>query len=227
MTTPETNAVAEYEQKQQQDKELNFRKLEQSFQQKLEQERQARLDAERKAEEALKLIQSKQQHDDDDDTDDPYVDHKRLNKKLSNFEKTMEQKIEQKAETIARSMVEQQKNVDWVKRNPDYMKVIEDHAAKIYHLNPELAEAILQMPDTFERQRLVYNNIKALGLDKPAVHQPSIQEKIDANRRSPYYQPSGIGTAPYNANQGDFSQQGQEQAFKKMRELQNKMMGKR
>lgn len=222
MTAPETNAVAEYEQKQQADKEFNFRQLEQKFQQ----ERSARLEAEKRAEEALKQSQ-RHSSDEDEDDNEPYVDHKKLNKKLSNFEKSMEQKIEQKAEAIARNMYENKRNEQWLKVNPNYMEVIQKHAAQLQQANPELAEAILEMPDTFERQKLVYNNIKALGLDKPAAPVQSIQDKVDANRRSPYYQPSGIGTAPYNANQGDFSKTGQEQAFKKMRELQSKMMGQR
>lgn len=220
MTTPETSAVAEYEQKQAADKEFNFRKLEQSFEQKLAQERQARLDAEKRADDAMKKHSS-----DDDDESEPYVDHKKLNKKLSNFEKSMEEKIEQKAEAIARNMYENKKNEQWLKSNPNYMELIQKHALAFQQANPDLAEAILEMPDNFERQKLVYNNIKALGLDKPPAQVSTVQDKIDANRRSPYYQPSGIGTAPYNANQGDFSKTGQEQAFKKMRELQAKMTG--
>jgi len=78
------------------------------------------------------------------------------------------------------------------------------------------------MPEGFERQKLVYKNIKALGLNMPEVKQPTIQDKIDANKRSPYYQPSGVGTAPY-ASVGDFSSQGQKQAYAKMQELKNKL----
>jgi hypothetical protein len=80
------------------------------------------------------------------------------------------------------------------------------------------------MPDTFERQKLVYKNIKAFGLDRPEAKQPSIQEKIDSNKRSPYYQPSGVGSAPY-ASAGDFSASGQKQAYDKMKELQNRLRG--
>jgi hypothetical protein len=78
------------------------------------------------------------------------------------------------------------------------------------------------MPEGFERKKLVYQNIKELGINKPEQKQPSIQDKIDANRKSPYYQPSGVGTAPY-AQVGDFSEAGQKNAFAKMRELQKQM----
>jgi hypothetical protein len=78
------------------------------------------------------------------------------------------------------------------------------------------------MPDTFARQKLVYKNIKALGLHRPEAKAPSVQEKIDANRKSPYYQPSGVGTAPYQSV-GDFSAGGQKQAYDKMQELKNRL----
>jgi hypothetical protein len=78
------------------------------------------------------------------------------------------------------------------------------------------------MPEGFERQRLVYENIKALGVDKPISKEPSVQEKIEANRKSPYYQPSGVGAAPY-ASQSDFSAGGQKQAYEKMQELKNRL----
>ena len=220
MTTPETtiDAAKAYEQKQQQDKEYNFAMLNK----KLQAETAARIEAERRAEEALKASQQRQTNDDDDDGDEPYVDHKRLNKKLSNFEKTMEQKIEQKAEVIARSMVEQQKHASWLKANPDFNEIINTYADKFAAADPDLAESILEMPNTFERQKLVYKNIKALGLHKPPTPQPSIQDKIDANRRSPYYQPTGIASAPYTA-QGDFSESGQKNAYDKMKALSSKL----
>jgi len=220
MTTPDNtqDAAKAYEQKQQQDKEYNFAMLNK----KLQAETAARMEAERRAEEAIKASQQRQAPGDDDDGDEPYVDHKRLNKKLSNFEKTMEQKIEQKAELIARNMVEKQKHESWLKANPDFNEILNNYADKFAAADPELAETILEMPNTFERQKLVYKNIKALGLHKPAVPQPSIQDKIDANRRSPYYQPSGMATAPYSA-QGDFSTGGQKLAYDKMKELQNKL----
>jgi len=78
------------------------------------------------------------------------------------------------------------------------------------------------MPDGFERQKLVYQSIKELGLNKPEQKQPSIQEKIDANRKSPFYQPTGMGTAPYS-NSGDFSSSGKKNAYDKMKELQARL----
>jgi len=200
------------------DKELNFRALEAKYERKLAEERALREEAQKVAQDAL----SKQNSIQDEDTyDEPYVDHKRLNKTLSSFEKKMEEKIEKKAEEKARILVEQTNRENWLRQNPDFFDTLK-YADKFAEKEPELAETILQMPEGFERQKLVYKNIKALGLHKPEIKQPSIQEKIDANKRSPYYQPSGMGAAPY-APTGDYSDAGKKSAYDKMQELKQKM----
>ena len=159
--------------------------------------------------------------EDDEGSSEPYVDHKRLDKKLSTFEKRMEAKIDQKAEEKARQMVDKERKDIWLKSNPDFFEVLQ-HAEKFAETNPELAEAILTMPEGFERQKLVYKNIKTLGIHQPAKPVTSIQDKVDANRRSPYYQGGSVGTAPYAA-QSDFSPAGQKSAYDKMKLLQQKL----
>ena len=118
------------------------------------------------------------------------------------------------------AITEERQN-NWMKNNPDFQEVM-SHAEKFAQLDPELAETILEMPAGFERQKLVYKNIKALGIHKEKPRESSVQEKIDANRRSPYYQPSGVGASPYG-NVGDFSPSGQKQAHDKMQELKNRL----
>jgi len=122
---------------------------------------------------------------------------------------------------IAERKAQEKDREYWLKNNPDFYEVLQN-AEKFAQKDPELAESILEMPDTFARQKLVYKNIKALGLHRPEVKAPSIQEKIDANRKSPYYQPSGVGSAPYQSV-GDFSTGGQKQAYDKMQELKNRL----
>lgn len=205
------------------DKEFNFRQIEA----KLQQERIARLEAEKKAEEALRMAEDAKRNiksgsDDDDDDSEPYVDNKKLQRKLQNFERNLEQKIDKKAEEKARMMLDKDKRESWMRQNPDFYDVLQ-HAEAFAQRDPELAETILQMPEGFERQKLVYKTIKNMGLHKPAQKEPSIQEKIDSNRRSPYYQPSGIGSAPYNSGSGDFSPSGQKNAYQKMQELKSKL----
>ena len=211
MTVETTSQV---EQKQN-DKEFNFRKLEAQ----LHQERAARIEAERITQE---LSQKQQQvSEDDDNSDEPYVDHKRLSKQLGKAQQQTKSEIAKAMETAKQAAKEELKQELWLEQNGDFYDTLK-YAEKFANHAPKLAESILRMPEGFERQKLVYQNIKELGLDKSEAKIPSIQEKIDANKRSPYYQPSGIGTAPYTS-QADFSQGGQKQAYDKMQELKGRL----
>lgn len=201
-------------------KELNFRKQEAMYQRQLEQERLSKEQLQRELDEA-RSVKHRQNQDDDEDDNEPYVDRKKLAKHFSSFEKRMDEKIDKKAEEKAFAMVAKERKDNWLKNNPDFYEVLQ-HADKFAERDPDLAESILTMPEGFERQKLVYKNIKALGIHKPDVKQPTIQDKVDANRRSPYYQPGGVGAAPY-ANVGDFSPAGQKAAHAKMLELKSKL----
>jgi len=199
------------------DKELNFRALEQKYQRELEKERSARLEAEKLAQEASKRQVS---HDDDDDSE-PYVDRKRLSRTLEKNNQQIKQETQSEIQRAVQTALQEEKKSNWLKRNEDFYDVLQ-HAEKLAQTDPELAETILEMPEGFERQKLVYKNIKALGLHQPKKTEPSIQERVDANRRSPYYQPSGVGSSPY-AQVGDFSQSGQKNAYDKMQELKSRL----
>lgn len=200
------------------EKELNFRRLEAKYQQELAAERAKREEAERLAQQYQNQTQQVQEEEDDSE---PYVDHKKLNKTLSKLGMNTHSEIQKAMEQAKRTAKEEVKRELWLENNPDFYEVL-NHAEKFAQKAPKLAETILKMPEGFERQQLVYQNIKELGLHKPEQQQPSIQEKIDANRRSPFYQPSGVGAAPY-APTGDFSQGGQKQAYDKMKELQARL----
>lgn len=213
MTTPEATPSPQID-----DKEKNFRALQAKYERQLAEERAARQEAERLAQEAL---QKRNQVDDDDDDSEPYVDKRRLEKKLSKFGEQTKQQTQAEIRQAVHQAIAEERNNNWVRANPDFEQVM-SHADKIYDLDPELAETILKMPDNFERQKLVYKNIKALGLDKPPQKQSTTQDKIDANRRNPYYMPSSVGAAPYHST-SDFSQSGQKQAYDKMQELKNRL----
>ncbi len=204
------------------DKELNFRALEAKYQRQLEQERQARLEAERMAQEAVAKKQSPAMDEEEEDDSDPYVDHKKLKKKLAKFGQSTQNEIQKSMENAKMAAKEELKKEMWLESNPDFYDTINNQADKLIAKHPHLAKSILAMPDNFDRQKLVYQTIKDLGLDKPEQKQSTIQEKVDANKRSPYYQPSGIGAAPYAAA-GDFSNVGQKQAYDKMQELKNRL----
>lgn len=208
-----TNAdTAQMEQKVS-DKEFNFRALEAKYQKQLDNERTER---ERLAKEIDDLRRAKQPAEEEET--DAYVDTKRLDRRFKNFEKDLDEKIDRKAEEKAYRLLEKREQEMWLEQNPDFYDVVQNHVQKFYEKAPRVAESILKMPDTFERKKLVYHNIKTMGLDKPEQKPPSIQEKVDANRRSPYYQPAGVGTAPY-APVGDFSPAGQKNAWEHVQKL--------
>ncbi len=162
---------------------------------------------------------AKKEDDDDYPSNEPYVDPRTLEKKLSRMEQKFEGMVDRKAEEKARSMIEEERRSSYLKENADFNSVMSGEVIqKFADKHPRVAEAILRMPDSFERQRLVYENIKALGIDKPPAPPEPIQNKIDQNKRSPYYAPSQMGTAPY-AMQGDFSEAGKKNAYQKMQDL--------
>ena len=124
-------------------------------------------------------------------------------------------------ENIKHALQEERQKA-WLESNPDFYDVLQNNAERFMKQAPHLADTILKMPDDFERKKLVYYNIKSLGIDKPEVKQPSVQEKIDANKRSAFYQPPTMGTAPYAAA-GDFSPSGMKSSYDKMKELQARL----
>lgn len=201
------------------DKEINFRQLEARYERQLQQERTARQAAEEQI--AQQKNRSVAQDEDEDDSSEPYVDHKKLNKKLAKHgEQTRQQTSNQINEAVHTALKEERRQ-NWIKSNPDFYDTLK-YAEKFAEADPELAETILDMPEGFERQKLVYKSIKALGIHKPAPKEPSIQDKIDANRRGPFYQGNSVGSAPFQS-QSDFSPSGQKGAYEKMLELKNRM----
>lgn len=160
--------------------------------------------------------------EEDEESSEPYIDQKTLTKKLSKLESRFESIVEKKAEEKARSMIEAEKMQSYLKSNSDFDQIMQpDMIQKFAEKCPGMAEAILRMPDGFDRQRLVYEAIKNTGVHKK--EEPSkIQNTIDANRKSPYYSPSSGGNTPYAAV-GDFSPGGQKNAYNKMQELKNKL----
>ncbi len=219
MTSPSSESQVEVSNDTQpSSKELNFRKAEAMYQRQLEQQRQETENL-RKELEASK--RQPQQVNDDDDDSEPYVDHKKLNKKLSSFGQTTHSEIQKAMETAKQAAKEELKQEIFLENNPDFYQILEK-ADSLLERAPKLAENILRMPNNFDRQKLVYNTIKELGIDKPVQKQSTIQDKIDANKRSPYYQPTGTNSGPYAAV-GDYSSSGQKNAYEKMQQLKNNL----
>jgi hypothetical protein len=216
MTAPTNENQAQVAQTS--EKELNFRKLEAKYQQELAYERGKREEAEKRAQE---ISQRQQQIVEEPEDEFEAIDHKKLEKKLNKFGQQYKQETQTEIQKAVKHAIREERKESWIRSNPDFEEVLM-HAEKLALKAPDLADSILEMPESFERQKLVYKNIKALGLHKPEDRQPSIQEKIDANRKGPYYQPASVGTAPYHSA-SDFSAGGQKQAYDKMKELQSRL----
>lgn len=201
-------------------KEQNFRMLEAKYQRQLEEERTARIEAERIAREALS---KKQAVEEDDDDDEPYIDRKKLQKQLAKFGEHTQRQTQTDIEKAVEAAIQKERKQNWLKSNPDFYDTLQK-ADKLAEADPELAESILEMPDTFERQKLVYKNIKALGLhqDRP---KNSIQDKIDNNKKNVFYQPSMPTPVALDLTGGDFSQAGQKAAYDRIQAMKARITG--
>ncbi len=212
--SPSSQAPATEEKKN--DKEYNFRAMEAKYERQMQQQN-AELERLKQELESKKAPA----HEEEEDSE-PYIDKKVLKKTLNQFGQNTQTEIQKAMQQAKASAKEELKQEMWMENNPDFYDVLQ-HAEKFAQKAPRLAESILRMPEGFERQKLVYENIKHLNLDKPEQKQPTIQEKIDANRKSPYYQPSNQGTAPYAGQQADFSPAGQKDAYQKMMDMKNRL----
>lgn len=213
-------------QQERNDKEYNFaqlRKQREAAMREAEEEREKSRSLQRELERIQSIFANTQNASDEDDNSEPYVDNKRLEKKLSSFERKMDEKIDKKSDEKARNLFEDYKRQEWLKSNSDFQEILEQHASTLQEKDPELAELILSMPgSSFEKQKLAYKAIKAANFHKKPEPQPTIQDRINENKRSHYYQPSGIPAAPYQTA-GDFSPQGQKSAYEKVKALKENL----
>lgn len=209
-TPPQEQQAVPAETPKQNDKEYNFAQL----RKQLDEERQARL----KLEESVKAAKQTPRVEEEDD-DEPYVDRKKLNRELSKIKDEFDQKIDQRAEQKARLLVEEERRNSYLREKSDFQQVLSsENLQRFAEKHPEVAQAMLRMPDTFERQQLLYEQMKALNVHKK--EEPKIQDTINKNMRSPYYRPTSESAPPY-ASTGDFSPSGQKNAYAKMKDLIN------
>jgi hypothetical protein len=213
-TTTATTAEVQ-DQAKANDKDYNFRAQAAKYEKILSDERAERERLQREVEEIKRLHTSKEESEEDVN---PYVDDRRLEKKLANFGKKAKEETKQDIQQTVQQALYEERRQAWLDQNQDFYDVMEKNANRFMEKAPEVAKTILQMPDTFERAKLVYHTIKTMGIDRPEVKQPSVQDKIDANRRMPYYQPPSMGNAPY-APAGDFSEAGKKRAWEDVQKL--------
>lgn len=138
----------------------------------------------------------------------------------------MEEKISKKAEERAKQLLEQERQANFLKENKDFEQIMsQDMLQKFVDTYPDIAEGILQsMPDDFNRKKHVYKTIKSLKLHMKPEEHDTINDKIRKNQQSGLYQPSNVAPSAYKVG-GDFSPQGQKQAWDQMQELASRFGG--
>ena len=206
--------------------ESNLAKQRKMYERKLQEEAEARQQAEERIRQLEMMTQKRQQSEEDEEDEEdefePYVDKKKLKKTLNKFEEITQKKAREIAKETINEVLETERKQNFLKQNSDFNQVMtEEIIEKFATEHPDMADAISTIPNQFERQKLVYQNIKALKLDKPK-QTPSVQDKINQNKQHPGYQPSGFAGSAYS-NQGDFSPSGQKMAYDKMKDLQRRM----
>lgn len=222
MSVPQENNSVPVQETPANDKEKNLVAQRKMYERQLEQERFAKAELEKRL---ADLESAKKSHPrdldvDDDDDSEPYVDKRTLKKQLSRFAENMGKDIDRRAEEKARAMLDQERQINFMKQNADFGSVLtEENVAKFAEKHPEIAEQMLEMPDNFARQKLLYQNIKALRVHLKEEQKATIQDTINKNMRNNYYQPTQSGSSPPYAMQGDFSKVGQKNAYEKMKGL--------
>lgn len=216
---PQMQATAQAETRPS-DKEINFRRQQQMYEAKLA-EKEARI-----AEIERQLNSTRNAPADEDDRDDePYVDKRKLSKELNKFAQQNQQQTQSDIQRAVQQAIAEERRQNWLKQNPDFSEVM-SHAEKFAQQDPELAETILNMPEGFERQKLVYKSIKSLGLHKPAEEKKSIQDTINKNRGGAFYQPTNNAPPPYGIHTSvgrDYSAQEGQNALAHIRALQQRL----
>ncbi len=169
-------------------------------------------------------LRSKPAEDDEDDSE-PYVDNKKFKKKLNQFEQNLGRQTSDIVKHEVEKALREERKQSWFKTNTDFHKVMTPELLnKFEDQYGDEARSILTHPDEFERQRLAYYSIKAKGLDRPEVKKQTAQELADQNRRTPYYQPSGVSSSPYGGTVGrNVSEEEGKAALANMRNLQKNL----
>ena len=213
------NQVAQEQVKPVSDKELNFRRQQEMYEKMLA-EKEARI-----AELASRVSSRNGQDDDEDNDDDPYVDRKKLGKALNKFEGKVKEATKAEIQQAVAQALAEERRQNWLESNPDFYEIM-NHAEKFAEKAPGIAKSILAMPESFERQKLVYETIKTMGIHKPEEPKQSIQAQIEARQRGPYYQPTGMATPPYGipgTGGKNYSQSEMKDAYSKLQELKNRL----
>ena len=201
------------------DKAFNFRQFEERYKRDMALERSKNESLQKELQTIREQVTKSQSSDEEEEEFDPY-DRRKFEKTVEKYSSKSNNQTKEEVKQTVQQILQEERDRQWLDKNNDFFDVMK-HADKLAEIDPELASTILNMPDNFERKKLVYKNIKLAGVHKPK-QEVSAQDRINQNRRHPGYQSSGVATAPY-ASQGDFSQSGQKSAYDKIQELKKNL----
>ena len=202
------------------DTEFNFKKQADMYTRQLEQERQAKAALEQELQALKQQKSQKRDMEEEDDGDEPYIDKKVLKKTLTNERQQVKEEVRNEVRQEMQKMIQDERKNTFLRQNPDFNEIMTpEMLQKFADKHPDIADEYMNMPDGFDRQRFLYKNVKALGINRK---EEKIQDKIDDKKRANFYQPSGIAGPGYSA-QGDFSKQGQKAAYDKILALKNNL----
>lgn len=213
----------------------NFRRLEAAR----DAEKEARIRAEMEAEFLRKQLDgmsqsSKIQENDPLDEIEDYIDkqtYKKIREKdREAYRKEADRLVEEKLKKIEQEKEqkrheEEQKNSTPKLRSQfsDYDEVMnEDNIIRLEQDNPTFLNAVLTIQDEYKRKYATYDYLKKAGYVAPK--EPSIKEKVEENRRNPYYFEPGSGT-PIAVDFDVKSPQARQQAYEKLKLAQRRPIG--
>lgn len=209
------------------DREMNFRRLEAAR----EQEREARIRAELQAQhmqQELENIKQMLQPTEKDPLDDADEYDPVAMKAMRERERERNRK---EAETIAKKTYEKleternQKNfLSRLKsEHGDYDQVMNENSiVNLEKSDPVFLQAVLKIPDEYERRKITYDRLKAQ--QRSAEPGPSIKEKVAENAQNPFYIPPGSGT-PAAVDYDLKSPQARQQAYERLKAAQRRPIG--
>lgn len=212
-------------------KEFNFRRLEQSRDDEMRKRIEAEKEREylkRELEQIKTMLQPKEV--DPLESIDPY-DPKSVQAGISKTLEIERKKILKEAEEVVKQNLERKYKEDRVNslryEHGDYDSVMnEENIARLGDLQPELVESLLEVQDEYKRRKLAYQAIKKHVVAKKEEPRQSIKDKVEENKANPYYLPASHGIPPTKAIDFDIqSKEARKEAYEKLKAAQRRQAG--
>lgn len=207
----------------------NFARLEKAKQEECDARIRAEMEREMLRKQLDEIRQANQPKEEDPlDGVDDYIDKERLQlirqKDKVAFQKEAEM-IANRTYEARRREEEKQNFLPRLKSQfHDYDSVMsEANIAKLEQTSPAFLKTVLKIDDDYERRLLTYEYLKS-QIGKIEEPKSSIQDRVEENKRNPYYSPAGSGT-PAAVDFDIKSKSARDQAYAKLKAAQRRPLG--